>query len=700
MPQITVTPSAGFCFGVSRAVGIVYDLLDRNVKTATLGEIIHNPSLISLLEKRGVKVIDDISELSEDETLVIRSHGVPKNVIADLNGRNIKYFDATCPFVKKIHKIVDEESENSVILIAGDPAHPEVQGIVSYCKGEFYTFRSSSELQDFVDSDKFSPEKKYIMVSQTTFNSEEWRKCKQILKKVYTSAKIFDTICNATEIRQKESAELAEKSDIMIIVGGTHSSNTIKLYDICKSRCPSIFIETADELHKFDFSGKTNIGITAGASTPAFIIKEVKKTMSEILSNSSEELSFAEMLEQNFKSTYTGEKVTGVVTGISPNEVSVEIGTKHTGYIPLHELTDDTSAKPEDLVKIGQTLTLKVLRVNDVEGTMVLSKKKIDSEADFDRVMNGVESGEIFEGTVTDVVKGGVIVNTKGVKVFIPASQATLSRGDNIEALLHQKVEFKILEVNEQRKRAVGSIKAVLIAQRKERIEKAWNALEVGATYTGVVKSLTSYGAFVDIGGIDGMVHISELSWKRIKHPSEVVKVGDSIEVYIKDINTETKKISLGFKKASDNPWEIMKRDYPVGTVLKVKIVSLTAFGAFAHIIDGIDGLIHISQIANEHIAKPADVLSIGQEVEVKITEVDFEKKRVSLSMKALLPVEEPVSEEQPVEEKPAEEAAVEEKPAEEPVAEEKVVEESTAEEKPSEEPAAEEKPAEEPAAE
>ncbi len=657
MSEITVTKSAGFCFGVDRAVGIVSELLDKGVKTATLGEIIHNPDLTAILEKRGARVVNDISEL-DGETLVIRSHGAPECITEKLDEAGIPYFDATCPFVKKIHKIVKTySSDGYVTLIAGDASHPEIEGIVGYCKGEYFIFSSSDELLDFVSSGKFYQNKSYIMVAQTTFNSEDWRNCSEILKKVCTNAKIFDTICSATDIRQKETADLAEKSDLMIVVGGKHSSNTLKLYNICKSRTRAVFIENARELADLKLDGARTIGITAGASTPAFIIKEVQKTMSEILANNGEEISFAEMLEQNFKSTYTGEKVTGVVTGIGPTEVSVEIGTKHTGYIPLHELTDDTSAKPEDLVQVGQTLTLKVLRVNDVEGTMVLSKKKIDSEANFDRVMNGAETGEVFQGTVVEVVKGGVIASTNGVKVFIPASQATLTRGEDVNALLHKKVEFKILEVNAQRKRAVGSIRVLLAAKRKEQIEKVWESLEVGNTYTGTVKSLTSYGAFVDIGGVDGMVHISELSWSRIKHPSEVVKVGDSIEVYVKDINAETKKISLGFKKADDNPWEILKRDYPVDSVVTAKVVSLTAFGAFAQIIPGIDGLIHISQISNERVAKPADVLSVGQELEVKITEIDFEKKRVSLSRKALLPPVEEAAEEAPAEEAPAEEA-------------------------------------------
>lgn len=358
--------------------------------------------------------------------------------------------------------------------------------------------------------------------------------------------------------------------------------------------------------------------------------------MSEILKDQ-EELSFEEMLEQSFKTIYNREKVTAVVTGLAPNEISVDIGTKHAGYVPLAELTDDPNAKVEDLVKIGDELELLVVRVNDVEGTVMLSKKRLDAIAGFEKVMGAVDTGEILEGTVVEVIKGGVLALTNGVRVFIPASQATMSRSDSLEDLLKKKVQFKILEVNRQRKRAVGSIRVVLREQRKELEDKFWEQAEVGQQYTGVVKSLTSYGAFVNLGGVDGMIHISELSWNRIKHPSEVVNVGDTVEVYIRDIDKEGKKISLGYKKAEDNPWEIMQKDYPVGTICTVKVVSMTPFGAFAQIIPGVDGLIHISQISNERINKPADVLSIGQEVQVKITEVDTEKKRISLSVRALL---------------------------------------------------------------
>ena len=637
-PSITVAEHAGFCFGVKRAVDIVFDLLSKGERIATLGEIIHNPQINRELAGKGVRILGSIEEAGPGMTVVIRSHGVAKSVTDAIAARGLRCIDATCPFVKKIHNIVRSSSQDGkTVLIAGDSSHPEVEGIIGHCFGEWFSFKNLSDLEALITSGSINPSKSSIMVAQTTFNMSEWRKCSNYIKNVCTKLEIFDTICSATDVRQKEAAELAKRVDAMIVVGGKHSSNTAKLRDICSEYCPTFLIESADELEHLDLRGYIDFGVTAGASTPALIIKEVQTSMAENLENSMEEMSFEEMLDQTFKSTYTGEKVIGVVTGIGPTEVSVEIGTKHTGYIPLHELTDDPTLKPEDIVQVGQTLNLKVLRVNDVEGTMVLSKRQVDAEANLDQVMNAAGTDEVFEGTVVDVVKGGVIVVYNGVRVFIPASQATLTKGESLDGLLKTKVRFKILEANPQRKRAVGSIRSVLLDERRAAADKFWETIKVGDTFKGTVKSLTSYGAFVDLGGVDGMVHISELSCLRIKHPSDVVKVGDMLEVYVKDLDPENKKISLGYKKTEDNPWEILREKYPVGTVTKVKIVSLTTFGAFAQIIPGIDGLIHISQLSTERVAKPADVVSVGDEVDAKIIDIDFEKKRVSLSIKAVL---------------------------------------------------------------
>lgn len=648
---VTIAKTAGFCFGVRSAVDTVYRQLEESCRTEspklyTLGEIIHNPQVVEELNTLGAVAVEQLPELltleqTEKVPVIIRSHGVPHSVYEAFEENGIPYVDATCPYVRQIQKIVADQPQDTLVLVAGDAKHPEVKGIIGHCNATFVTFESAEELQKITENSPNLAKMNSVMVAQTTFNTSEWQKCVETAKKLYTKPKIFDTICKATLMRQTEAAHLAEVSDIMIVIGGRHSSNTRKLSDICSRYCKTIWVETAQELLNgqadvvCQIAAGSRVGVTAGASTPVRIIKEVQKTMSEILKE--EEMSFEEMLDQSFKSTYTGEKVKAVVTSVAPNEITVDIGTKHTGYVPLAELTSDPSLKPEDIVKKGDEIELVVLRVNDVEGTVMLSKKRLDAQAGFEKVMAAAGTGEVLSGTVTDVVKGGVLAITEGVKVFIPASLSGVSKNEPLEQLLKQKVDFVIREVNEKRHRAVGSIKDVLKEQKKALEEKFWGEVEVGKRYQGVVKSLTSYGAFVDLGGVDGMVHISELSWLRIKHPSDVVKVGDVLDVYVKDIDTENKKISLGYKKTEDNPWEVLKRDYEIGSVVTAKVVSMTAFGAFAQIIPGVDGLIHISQISNERINKPQDVLTIGQEVQVQITDIDFDKKRVSLSMKALL---------------------------------------------------------------
>ncbi len=638
--SVTVAKSAGFCFGVSRAVNIVNKLLDEGKKVYTLGPIIHNQQMVDELAVKGVDIAQKPSDVKPGATLVIRSHGVPFSVIQEIKKIGIDYVDATCPFVAKIHRTVAQHSVcNEVILIAGDCNHPEVQGIIGHCSGEYHTYLNCEELEQLFDKIPLLKNKPLCVVAQTTFDVSEWKKSLKILQKLCTNAKIFDTICSATSDRQSEAEILASKSDLMLVIGGKHSSNTNKLFNICKSRCEkTYFIESVGEMPLSAIKQADQIGITAGASTPASIIKEVLVTMTEEIKNIEEsktEPKFEDLLEESFKNYNTDGRVHGVVVGITPTEARVDVGRKQTGIVPLSELSNDPNAKVEDLVKVGDELDLIIMKTNDQEGTILLSKRLLDSQKGWDEIVKAEEENTILNGVVTEVVKGGVIVLTNGVKVFIPASQATATRGEPLEDLLKKEVSFRIIETTKQRKRAVGSIRSVLNEERKKKAEAFWADAEVGKHYTGTVKSLTSYGAFVDIGGIDGMIHISELSWNRIKHPSEIVNIGDTIEVYIKALDQEKGKISLGYKKDEDNPWEILKRDYPVGTVCEVEIVGLTQFGAFARIIPGIDGLIHVSQISNERVEKPQDVLSVGQKVQVKITAIDFDKKRISLSMKA-----------------------------------------------------------------
>ncbi|MEE1055962.1 MAG: bifunctional 4-hydroxy-3-methylbut-2-enyl diphosphate reductase/30S ribosomal protein S1 [Acutalibacteraceae bacterium] len=650
MRKITLAKTAGFCFGVNRAVNMVYNLAE-NEKVCTLGPIIHNTEVVKELEQKGVIIADTPSQVEEGYTVIIRSHGVSKNVYDEISELNLKYADATCPFVSKIHKTVAKAgSENSVVIIVGDKNHPEVKGIEGHCCGKFFTVKNYTEIENLIESQPELKNSPVTVVSQTTFDVSEWKKSLKIIKKLCTNAVIFDTICNATAERQEEARSLAEKSDLMIVIGDKISSNTCKLYEICKRVCKKTYlVETYKELSAINFSTVCNIGVTAGASAPARIIKEVLDTMAENQVNSSEEKEqdFAAMLEEHMQSFNTDGRVQGVVERITPSEIFVDVGRKQAGVVKRDELTDDPNAKIEDLVKVGDTLELLIMRTNDQEGTIMLSKKRVDAQKGWDIIKEALESKEILTGVVTEINNGGVIAVTNGVKVFIPASQATASRNETTESLLKKEVSFRIIDVNDRRKRAVGSIRSVLNEEKNKAKEEFWANCEVGKVYTGTVKSLTSYGAFVDIGGVDGMIHISELSWSRIKHPSEVVKVGDVVEVYVKDIDSEKGNISLGYKKTEDNPWEILKNSYPEGTVTEVEIVGLTQFGAFAKIIPGIDGLIHISQIANRRIEKPQDELSVGQKVQAKITSIDFDKKRVSLSIRALLENEESATEEE-----------------------------------------------------
>lgn len=672
MTEITLAKKAGFCFGVDRAIKLIEKLVGEGKRVATLGPIIHNQQVIEDLESRGVTVVENVSDVPENTILVLRTHGVTKEVLEEAERNGCEFIDAACPFVKKIHKIIlQNSSENVVTLIAGDENHPEVKGIKSYAKGESFVINSVEKLEELFAERPDLAEKELIFVSQTTFSIKEWEKSVKKIKILCTNPKIFDTICSATEERQNEAAELSKVSDAMVIVGGRHSSNTRKLLGVCEKNCPSFLIETAEELNGITLGGFNSIGLTAGASTPAGIIKEVLETMSEIVkdttmieeekvldSAAAEDFDFAAALEESLSNMNSDQKVVGTVLNVTNTEIQVDIGRKQTGYIPYSEYSNDPSADPKAELKVGDELNLIIMKTNDVEGFTMLSKKRYDAIAAWDKVVSAEGTDEILEGVVTEVVRGGVIVVSNNARLFIPASLATASRNDKLEDLVKKTVKFKVIEVNKQRRRAVGSIRAVLKEERKAAEEKFWAEATEGEVRKGVVKSLMKFGAFVDIGGVDGMIHVSELSWNRIKDPSEVVSVGDEVEVTIKSLNPEKKQIALGYKKLEDNPWEIFKAKYAVDSVAEVEIANFTDFGAFAHIIPGVDGLIHISQIANKHVAKPADVLKIGEKVEAKITEIDEERKRVSLSIRALLPVEE-VAEKAPAEE--VAEAAVEE---------------------------------------
>ena len=640
MKKLIVAESAGFCFGVNRSVDMAEKLIAEKGCAASLGELIHNEDVVRALVEKGMRVVQTPEEVQPGESVLIRAHGVAPSVYEALARVGAEVHDATCPKVRAIHRIVSAaREEGRFTIIIGMRNHPEVVAICGWC-GEHEVFENAEELSDWLENNSSSWEKPITVVVQTTQTHSNFTECCELIKKRCTNPKISDTICLATFTRQQEAAQIASECDAMVVIGGKHSANSVHLAQICREHCSNVqFIERTQELDLDRLAAVDTVGLTAGASTPAWIIKEVRNKMSDEIkveeSAVEKELSFDEMLEETLKTIYNGDKVTGVVVAITGTEISVDLGTKYSGFIPTSEFTDD-GIKVEDAVKVGDTIEAVVVRVNDVEGTAMLSKKRLDAAKMWNDVEEAVENGTVLEGVVTEENKGGVVVNVKGVRVFVPASQTDLPREAELSQLLKQTVRLKITEVNKARKRVVGSIRRVAQAERRERIENIWNEIEVGKKYHGVVKSLTSYGAFVDIGGIDGMVHVSELSWGRIHQPSEVVSVGDEIDVYVINFDKEKRKISLGYKDPDSNPWTLFTNRYQVGDVASVKVVKLMPFGAFAEVLPGVDGLIHISQIANRRIGKPEDVLTVGDVVDAKITAVDDDKHKISLSIRAL----------------------------------------------------------------
>ena len=664
MKKLIVAKSAGFCFGVSRSVKMAEELLSSGEKCSSLGELIHNADVVNELASRGLRLIESPSEAHAGEKVLIRAHGIARSVQQELERSGAEIVDATCPKVKHIHNIVSEATaEGRFVIIIGMRRHPEVEGICGW-GGEHMVFETAAELETWLNQNPDFWDKPLSVVVQTTQTHGNFTECCNILKKRCTNLKISDTICIATSARQQEAEKLASECDAMVVIGGKHSANSLHLAQICSEHCGWVqFIEKCDELDMDKVTDADTIGLTAGASTPAWIIKEVRNKMSDEIkveeSAVEAEKSFDEMLEETLKTIYNGDKVTGHVVAITGTEISVDLGTKYSGFIPTSEFTDD-GVKVEDVVKVGDTIEAVVVRVNDVEGTVMLSKKRLDAAKSWNDIEEAAESGAVLEGVVSGENKGGVVVNVKGISVFVPASQTDLPRDAELSQLIKKTVRLKITEVNKARKRVVGSIRRVAQAERRERIESIWNEIEVGKKYHGVVKSLTSYGAFVDIGGIDGMVHVSELSWSRIKQPSDVLSVGDEVDVYVISFDKEKRKISLGYKDPNGNPWTVFTNTYGVGSVAKVTIVKLMPFGAFAEVLPGVDGLIHISQIANRRIGKPEDVLSVGDVVDAKITAIDDEKHKISLSIRALSePAPAAVEEEEEEVEEPAGDALI-----------------------------------------
>ena len=624
--RVILAKTAGFCYGVERAVALAHETAKAH-GGAMLGSVIHNANVVAELEREGMRLIASPGEAAAGETVLIRSHGESREVLEELQARGAEIVSATCPNVQHIQRLVTEaEAAGRQVVIIGEHDHPEVQGIASWCRGA-RIFGNAEEVANWAEETAEIADLPITMVAQTTCIRALWESCVKFLKKECTNLKIDDTICNATQKRQSEAAEIASSADVMVVVGDRKSANTRHLTEICKEDCTRVYqIEDADELSPDMFHGCTVAGLTAGASTPAGIIKEVYATMTEEIKTIEGNETFEEMLDKSFKTLNTGDKVTGIVTAIGATEIQVDLGCKQAGYIPVSELSSDPDAKVEDIVHVGDEIETYIVRVNDVEGYATLSKKRLDAVKVWEDIENAVENKTVLEGIVTEENKGGIVVSVKGVRVFVPASQSGLPKDSDLSQLIKQRVQLRVTEVNRARRRVVGSIKAVQNEARAAAQAEIWANI-----------------------GVDGMVHISELSWSRIKNPAEVVSVGDHLDVYVLSFDPEKHKISLGVKDRTQNPWDVFMNTYKVGDVANVRIVKLMTFGAFAEVVPGVDGLIHISQIADRRIDKPSDVLAEGDKVDAKIIAIDEDKKKISLSIRALLT---PAAEEEaPVEE-------------------------------------------------
>lgn len=655
MSNIRVAESAGFCFGVKRAIEMAYEAIGVEPKLYSYGQLIHNKTVTDDLASKGLQIVEDLDGLTEG-TLLIRSHGVGKALYDEAEAKGLKILDGTCPFVKKIHNIVHEKLADGMgIIIVGDGTHPEVIGINGWCENAAVILEDEEAAKT-----KEIPEKeKYAVVVQTTFRQAKFDKILGILQDRGINMEVHNTICSATEKRQTEAEELSKTVDKMIVIGGKNSSNTQKLVEICAKNCGNtVHIETICDLVLNNFGKDDKIGITAGASTPPAIIKEVVVTMSEALENAvqnlggSEEATFEQMLEESLVTLHTGDVVKGTVIQVVNEEVSVNLGFKSDGIIARGEFSSDPTVIPSKTVQPGDEIEVFVVRVNDGDGNVMLSRKRIEAQKGIEEIEAAYNDKAVVTGTVTNVVKGGLIAVVNGVNVFIPSSQVSNRFIEDLSVFNGQELEFNIIEVDRVKRRFIGGRKALVEQEIAAKRAALFETIQAGSRVNGTVSRLTDFGAFVDLGGVDGLIHISEMSWGRISNPKEVLKEGQEVEVFVLDVDKEKGKISLSLKDADKNPWKLAAEKYAVGSVVEGKVVRMVPFGAFVELEPGVDGLVHISQIANKHVVKPEDELKVGEVINVKVLEVNPEQKKISLSKRQA---------DAPVEEAPAEEAATEE---------------------------------------
>ncbi len=675
---IQLAKNIGFCFGVRRAVEMAEEAAQTGT-VYTLGALIHNEDVIRALEQKGIHAAEDLNAIPRGATVVIRSHGVGEAVYASCASRGFKLIDATCPFVSKIHTLVKAYSAaGETIVLFGKTQHPEVVGICGWCDRAYVA-------ENEEDIEKLPPMENARVLVQTTFSAARCKVMLQRLREKVKNVHFDDTICHTTAIRQAEAQELSKKCGQMIVIGGKNSSNTQKLYAICRKNCEHTqTIAKVDELFLEKLFTDDIIGVVAGASTPDWIIMEVVTRMSELEKTMAEspevevceveteaaatvkepavaeaaettvapavepaaessDPSFAEAFEKTLVRIRNGQIITGSVVQIVDGEVCVNIGYKSDGFIPRSEFSADNDVDPASVVKVGDPIEVEVLKVNDGEGNVLLSRKNVESKKMWDDLMQDENvQDKVFEGVGKEVVKGGLIANIDGVRAFIPASQLSTKYVENIGEYVGQPLSLKVIEVDKSRKRIVASHKAVMLMEAEEAKKKLWDELVVGEKVKGVVRRLTDFGAFVDIGGIDGLVHVTDVAWGRVKHPSDVLSIGQEIEVLIRDVDVEKQRVSLGYKQLQPKPWTMADEKYPVGSIVEGKVVRIVPFGAFVALEPTIDGLIHISQVGVRRIAKVEDEINVGDMVRCKVLDVNPEAKRISLSRREVILEENP----------------------------------------------------------
>jgi len=666
--EVILAEKAGFCFGVERVVNFVETEAQQG-NVCTLGPVTHNKLVIAALETQGVRVIETAAEADEGSLVVIRAHGVPPTVYEELKAQEQRYEDYTCPFVQTIQRLVrGDATAGRDILVLGDKSHPEIIGILGHAGVNAVACADEAALADWFPSDK-----PLTVVVQTTFHIRLFEDLMQQVLKKKPDAKIVNTICAATRERQEEAERLSREVDVMLVLGDKSSSNSRKLYETCKKNQPkSYLIESIAELQLKYVSTNDRIGITAGASTPSAIIKEAYLSMSEFEETNSGNESFEEMLNESFVTLHTGDIVKGTVIQVANGEVSVNLGYKSDGLIQRGQYSDDPDVDPAAELNAGDEIEVFVVRVNDGDGNVLLSKKRVDAQKGMTELEEAATSGAIVQGKITEVVKGGVIAIINGIRAFVPSSQVSNRYVEDLGTFKGKELAFNILEFDKAKKRIVAGRKELANKESEAAKEQVFSAIEVGAKMNGTVSRIADFGAFIDLGGVDGLVHISQLSWGRVKKVSDVLKEGQAVVVTVLDVDKEKGKISLTLKDAESNPWYNVDQKYPVGSVVEGKVVRMVSFGAFVELEVGVDGLVHISQIADKHVVKPEDELKIGQIIAVKVTDIDLDNQKISLSKKAVdgvmddgesefdaVPVEIPVAEE--VAEEAVEEAPVEE---------------------------------------